>query len=108
MSTHRKAGLWSGLDRPILVIVIFLMAVGVVLSFAASSSAAERASWIDDPFYYLYRQLTFTGLGLLPLPEVTAIGFATPIFTVILAAVLLGEQIRLVRVTAVAMGLVGS
>ena len=51
--------------------------------------------------------LTFTGLGLLPLPEVTAIGFATPIFTVILAAVLLGEQIRLIRVTAVAVGLVG-
>jgi drug/metabolite transporter (DMT)-like permease len=51
--------------------------------------------------------LTFTGLGLLPLPEVTAIGFATPIFTVILAAVLLGEQIRLIRVTAVAIGLVG-
>jgi len=64
VSTHRKAGLWSGLDRPILVIVIFLMAVGVVLSFAASPAAAERASWIDDPFYYLYRQLTFTGLGL--------------------------------------------
>ena len=51
--------------------------------------------------------LTFTGLGLLPLPEVTAIGFAAPIFTVILAAILLGERIRMIRVTAVAMGLVG-
>lgn len=51
--------------------------------------------------------LTFMGLGLLPLPEVTAIGFATPIFTVALAAVLLGEKIRLIRVTAVGMGLLG-
>ena len=51
--------------------------------------------------------LTFTGLGLLPLPEVTAIGFATPIFTVALAAILLGEKIRMIRVTAVAMGLIG-
>lgn len=51
--------------------------------------------------------LTFTGLGLLPLPEVTAIGFATPIFTVILAAILLGERIRMIRVTAVLIGLVG-
>ena len=34
--------------------------------------------------------LTFGGLGLLPLPEVTAIGYATPIFTVILAAIFLG------------------
>lgn len=51
--------------------------------------------------------LTFTGLGLLPLPEVTAIGYATPIFTVILAAIFLGERIRLVRISAVALGLVG-
>jgi drug/metabolite transporter (DMT)-like permease len=51
--------------------------------------------------------LTFGGLGLLPLPEVTAIGFATPIFTVILAALMLGERIRLLRVSAVAVGLVG-
>ncbi|MEM8578825.1 MAG: DMT family transporter [Pseudomonadota bacterium] len=51
--------------------------------------------------------LTFAGLGLLPLPEVTAIGYATPIFTVILAALMLGERIRLIRLTAVALGLIG-
>jgi len=51
--------------------------------------------------------LTFAGLGLLPLPEVTAIGFATPIFTVLLAAVMLGERIRLFRISAVGLGLAG-
>lgn len=51
--------------------------------------------------------MTFAGLGLLPLPEVTAIGFAAPIFTVILAAIILGERIRMVRISAVAMGIVG-
>ena len=51
--------------------------------------------------------LTFAGLGLLPLPEVTAIGFATPIFTVLLAALMLGERIRVFRVSAVAIGLIG-
>ena len=51
--------------------------------------------------------LTFAGLALLPLPEVTAIGYATPMFTVILAAIFLGERIRLVRVSAVALGLIG-
>lgn len=51
--------------------------------------------------------LTFFGLGLLPLPEVTAIGYATPIFTVILAAIFLGERIRLIRISAVGIGLVG-
>lgn len=51
--------------------------------------------------------LTFAGLGLLPLPEVTAIGYATPMFTVLLAAVFLGERVRLIRLSAVGLGLVG-
>lgn len=51
--------------------------------------------------------LTFAGLALLPLPEVTAIGYATPMFTVLLAALLLGERVRLFRLSAVALGLVG-
>lgn len=51
--------------------------------------------------------LTFGGLALLPLPEVTAIGYATPIFTVLLAAFMLGERIRLIRISAVLLGLVG-
>ncbi|MEP1380232.1 MAG: DMT family transporter [Paracoccaceae bacterium] len=51
--------------------------------------------------------LTFAGLALLPLPEVTAIGYATPMFTVVLAALLLGERIRLFRISAVLLGLVG-
>ena len=51
--------------------------------------------------------LTFFGLGSLPLPEVTAIGYAAPIFTLILAALILGERIRFIRISAVAMGLAG-
>ena len=51
--------------------------------------------------------LGFAGLRYLPLPEVTALRFITPVAIVILAAVLLGERIRLVRLSAVLMGLVG-
>ena len=51
--------------------------------------------------------LTFAGLGLLPLPEVTAIGYATPIFAVLFAAIFLGERVRIIRLSAVALGLVG-
>lgn len=49
----------------------------------------------------------FAGLGLLPLPEVTALRFASPIFVVVLAALMLGERIRLFRTAAVLLGLVG-
>jgi drug/metabolite transporter (DMT)-like permease len=51
--------------------------------------------------------LGFTALGLLPLPEATALGYAAPILTVIFAAMFLGEEVRVFRLTAVAVGMVG-
>jgi drug/metabolite transporter (DMT)-like permease len=51
--------------------------------------------------------MMFAGLGLLPLPEVTAIGYAAPLLTVIFAAMFLGEAVRLFRMAAVALGMVG-
>ena len=51
--------------------------------------------------------LGFAGLGLLPLPEVTAIGYAAPILVVIFAAMFLGEEVRLFRLSMVALGLIG-
>lgn len=51
--------------------------------------------------------LRFTALGLLPLIEVTAIGYAGPLLTVIFAAIFLGERIRGFRITAVSVGLIG-
>lgn len=49
----------------------------------------------------------FAGLGLLPLPEVTAIGYAAPLLVVIFAAMFLHEQVRAIRLSAVGIGLVG-
>jgi drug/metabolite transporter (DMT)-like permease len=51
--------------------------------------------------------LGFAGLGLLPLPEVTAIGYAAPLLTVVFAAMFLGETVRAFRIGAVALGMVG-
>lgn len=51
--------------------------------------------------------LGFAGLGYLPLPEVTAIGYAAPLLTVVFAAMFLGEEVRLFRISAVILGMVG-
>ncbi|GMG84089.1 DMT family transporter [Paralimibaculum aggregatum] len=51
--------------------------------------------------------LSFAALGLLPLPEVIALGFAAPLIATGLAVLLLGEVVRLYRWTAVAVGLAG-
>jgi drug/metabolite transporter (DMT)-like permease len=49
----------------------------------------------------------FAGLTALPLPDATAISFAAPLFSVVLAALLLGEVVRLYRWTAVLIGFCG-
>lgn len=68
-----------------------------------------------NPFGHFWRGLMgtlamglgFAGLGYLPLPEVTAIGYAAPILTVVFAAMFLGEEVRLFRISAVALGMIG-
>jgi drug/metabolite transporter (DMT)-like permease len=49
----------------------------------------------------------FAALARLPLADVTAISFASPLITVALAAMLLKERVRVYRWSAVAVGLVG-
>ena len=49
----------------------------------------------------------FAGLGLLPLPEVTALGYAAPLLTVVFAAMFLGEKVRAFRILAVGLGMAG-
>ncbi|MDQ4059771.1 MAG: DMT family transporter, partial [Pseudomonadota bacterium] len=50
---------------------------------------------------------SFAALAYLPLPDVTAIGYASPLITVVLAVVLLKERVRIYRWTAVGVGLLG-
>lgn len=51
--------------------------------------------------------LGFAGLKFLPLPEVTALKFATPMLVVIFAVFMLGERVRMIRISAVIVGLLG-
>ena len=92
-----------------------LFAMPVIFGWLAMRGELSQGIRVTNPWGHVRRGvlgttamgLNFWGLGLLPLPEVTAIGFAAPIFTVILAALLLGERIRVIRISAVAVGLVG-
>jgi drug/metabolite transporter (DMT)-like permease len=51
--------------------------------------------------------LWFAALSRLPLPDATAISFATPLLTVALAVVILGEVVRIYRWSAVFVGFIG-
>ena len=68
-----------------------------------------------DPMGHVWRGLMgtcamasgFLAIGLLPLPEVVAIGYAAPLLVTMLAAMFLGEKIRLIRFSALLLGLFG-
>lgn len=90
-------------------------AIPVILVWLAWQRGIAAGLTTRDPLGHLGRGLVgttamglmFAGLGLLPLPEVTAIGYAAPLLVVIFAALFLGERVRLFRLTAVALGLLG-
>jgi drug/metabolite transporter (DMT)-like permease len=49
----------------------------------------------------------FAALSYIPLPDAVAISYATPLLVVVLAALVLGETVRIYRWSAVAIGIVG-
>lgn len=49
----------------------------------------------------------FAALAILPLPEVTALSYAMPLLVVMMAALFLGEQVGIWRISAMLVGLVG-
>lgn len=92
-----------------------LFAIPVIVIWLAMRHELGSGLRTGNPSGHVWRGLAgtlamglgFAGLGYLPLPEVTAIGYAAPLLTVIFAAMFLGEDVRLFRMFTVAMGLVG-
>ena len=90
-------------------------AVPVIVIWLAQRGDLRTGLKVTNPTGHFWRgfigttamALGFAGLGLLPLPEVTAIGFASPLLIVIFAAIFLGEEVRIFRLTAVLVGLIG-
>lgn len=92
-----------------------LFALPVIVLWLLSRGELRTGLKARDPKAHVVRGLigsmamgmSFAGLAILPLYEVKAIQYAMPLFVVILAAVMLGEKVRKVRLTAVAMGMIG-
>jgi drug/metabolite transporter (DMT)-like permease len=90
-------------------------AIPVILAWLAWTGTLRHGLDTLYPMGHVWRGLVgtsamglgFTALGLLPLPEATALGYAAPLLVVIFAAMFLGEQVRAFRLSAVAVGLVG-
>lgn len=90
-------------------------AIPIILIWVAMQGQLRSGLRTFRPMGHFYRGVVGTGamglgfwaLSLLPLPEVTVIGYAAPLLTVILAAMFLNEEVRLFRMSMVALGLLG-
>jgi drug/metabolite transporter (DMT)-like permease len=86
-----------------------------VLGFLAWRGTLSNAFTTQRPVGHIVRGLVgvasmglgFFALTRLPLPEATAIGYASPLIIVILSALLLHERVYIFRWTTVLVGLVG-
>ncbi len=86
-----------------------------VMAWVFWKGGGFKAFKTNDPVGHIWRGLigvTSMGLGfyaltVLPLPEAVAIGYAMPLVTVIMGALLLKEQVRAYRWAAVIVGLIG-
>src|SRR5262249_15552795 len=107
----------AGAKFPVGEIVFFRSAFAilpVVIIYAARGHLLAAIS-TARPFGHLGRGvmgimsmfLNFAALARLPLMDATAISFAAPLITVVLAALLLREHVRAYRWSAVSLGFVG-
>ncbi len=104
-------------DFPIGEIVFFrsFFALLPVLLWMAARGRLPDAFYTQRLHRHFFRSITgvatmflgFTALSLLPIADATAIGYAGPLITVVLAVIFLGETVRIYRWSAVAVGFVG-
>ncbi|MEM6461252.1 MAG: DMT family transporter [Pseudomonadota bacterium] len=114
MASCIKAG-GEGVPPGQIVFLRSLPAMIPVLAFLAARRQLHTAFHTRHSLSHLWRGLVgvsamacgFYAITHLPLPDAIALGYAKPLAMVILAALFLGEAVRLYRWSAVLVGLVG-
>lgn len=75
MEKQKKRVRKQGVDMPFLVIMLVMLAFGLLMVFSASSPSAFYNE--GDKFYYIKKQLLFTGLGFLAMFFAMRVGYKT-------------------------------
>ncbi|MBY6092484.1 DMT family transporter [Pseudooceanicola sp. 502str34] len=90
-------------------------ALPVILAWIALKGQLRSGLKVKSPAAHFWRGLVgttamgcgFAALAFLPLPEQTALGYATPLLVVVFAAMFLNEKVGIFRISTVLVGLVG-
>jgi drug/metabolite transporter (DMT)-like permease len=106
----------SAANLPVIEVVFFRNALAVVLLLPLAAHRGWSCLRMQKPPLFFLRALInacgmfagFTAITLIPLAEMTALSFTSPLFITIGAVFFLGESIRARRIAALAVGLVGT
>lgn len=114
MAAMVKLGHEAGVSTPELVFYRFALGLPPLLAwiiwsrnYGAWRTSRPGAHMVRALIGLTAMTLAFTALDYLPLAEATTIGFAAPLFSVMLSATILGEQVGRHRWSAVALGFAG-
>ncbi len=133
MSTTLRAGLWMlgaifsfttmaiagrelGADFDTFEIMMYRSLIGlvIVLTLARATGThsqigtqAVRTHFIRNVFHFTGQNLWFYAVTVVPLAQVFALEFTSPLWVIVLSPLLLGERLTLVRSIAALMGFVG-
>jgi drug/metabolite transporter (DMT)-like permease len=93
--------------RSLIGLVMLYPLVRITGGFAAMATARPLQHIGRNAVHYAGQYLWFLALTMIPIAQVVSIEFTMPIWTAILAAVFLGEQITWRKSVAIALGLIG-
>lgn len=108
---------WVSQDIPAGESVFFrsFFALPIIIGWLAMRGDLKTGLKVTNPMAHVWRGFIgtcamgsmFAGLAFLPLPEVTALGYAMPLLVVVFAAMFLDERVGVFRISAVILGLTG-
>ena len=102
-------------DLNVFIIVFYRCFFGLILilplifynKFEALKSKNIKLQFFRSFINVISMVAWFSAIGLMHLEKATALGFTTPLFTTILAVIILGEIIRVHRIAALILGFIG-
>jgi drug/metabolite transporter (DMT)-like permease len=95
------------LHRSVIALAIVLLLIYTTNSYRTIGTRAWRTHLVRNVFHFTGQNLWFYALAVIPLAQVFALEFTTPLWVILLSPFLLGERLTMVRCIAALMGFVG-
>ncbi|WP_371194044.1 DMT family transporter [Glaciecola sp. SC05] len=95
------------LHRSVIALFIVLVLIYATGSYRTIGISAWRTHLVRNVFHFTGQNLWFYALAVIPLAQVFALEFTTPLWVILLSPLLLGERLTMIRIVAALMGFVG-